>query len=200
MKTQRVLGVFVILAGLQAAAASTIKYGVDKNHSTIGFNAPIMGFGKVTGKFTDFDITIVYDEKDIAKSSVNVVIKAASVNTGVTDRDTHLRTADFFDAEKHPDITFTSTRIEPGKSDTFVAHGTFRMRGVEKQMALNCQLKVFPGTEGRPPSLGILTKAKLNRQEFGIKWKHNAMENFVADEIEIDLAILTRRGVREENK
>ena len=64
------------------------------------------GLSKVNGKFTDFNITLIPDEKDITKSSVNVVIKATSISTGIPDRDKHLRTADFFDVEKYPEITF----------------------------------------------------------------------------------------------
>ena len=84
------------------AQVSTAKqYPIDNNHSTVGFSVPILGgLSKVRGKFTDFAITLTNDEKDITKSSVNVVIKATSINTGIEGRDKHLRTADFFDVEK----------------------------------------------------------------------------------------------------
>lgn len=200
----RATGLAVLLStallAQNAPVGSAVKYNVDKNHSTIGFNAPILGFGKVTGKFTDFDIAIVYDEKDVTKSSVKVTIKAASVNTGIADRDAHLRTADFFDTEKFPEITFESIRVEAGKDGALVAHGTFTMRGVQKQMALPFRLKAHaPGADGRS-SLGIVARTTLNRREFGVNWKHSAVPDFVGDEIEVDLAITTRLGVRGESK
>ena len=96
-----------------AQNGSSRPYPIDNNHSTVGFSVPILGgLSQVKGKFTDFAITINNDEKDITKSSVSVVIKATSVDTGIEGRDRHLRTADFFDVEKFPEITFKSERIE----------------------------------------------------------------------------------------
>jgi polyisoprenoid-binding protein YceI len=86
---------------------------VDRNHSTIGFAVPILGgLSRVTGKFTDFDLAVVYDETDITKSSVNATIRVTSIDTGVADRDKDLRSAGFFDVDKYPTITFVSHTIE----------------------------------------------------------------------------------------
>lgn len=191
--------VWMAVLCLAAGSPAAVRYKADKNHTTIGFHAPILGFGKVTGKFTGFEVTIVHDEKDISKSSVTVSIQASSVNTGVPDRDAHLRTADFFDVEKYPEITFESTRIEARKDGTYVAHGIFRMRGVQKEMALPFQLKVFPAEKDGSTSVGVRAGTRLNRREFGMTWKHTMVPGFVGDEIEIDLAIVTRLGVRDES-
>ena len=105
----------VLFFSLISAAQVNIvrQYTIDTNHSTVGFSVSIMdGLSRVSGKFTDFTVTLTNDEKDITKSSVNVVIKAASINTGIPARDTHLRSADFFEVEKYPEITFQSKRIE----------------------------------------------------------------------------------------
>ncbi len=187
---------FCIVSHAQTADTSW-KYPADKNHSTIGFNAPILGFGKVTGKFTDFDITIVHDKQNMARSSVQVSIKTASVTTGVPERDAHLRTADFFDADKFPEITFVSSRIEALKDGSYLAHGTFTMRGVQKQIALPFQMKVHPPAADGRTSLGIVARTVLNRREFGMTWKHNVVPDFVGDDIEVDLAVTTRLGRRE---
>lgn len=200
MKARWVVSLFLaVVCGLApAAAAETIKYPADKNHSTVGFHAPILGFGKVSGKFMEFEITIVHDDRDISKSSVKVAIKTASVNTGIADRDAHLRTADFFDAEKYPEITFESTRVETVKNGTYVAHGTFRMRGVEKQIALPFRMRVQPpSSPDKTGSLGVVARMTINRREFGISWKHRDVPDFVGDEIEVDLAITTRLGRRD---
>src|SRR5258707_948413 len=127
----------LFLSAVVAAQVSTARpYPIDNNHSTIGFSVSIMGgLSKVSGKFTDFAITLTNDDKDITKSSVKVVIKAASINTGIPARDHELGTETFFDAAKYPEITFQSTRIERiGKQ--LIAIGTFTMHGVSKEIAL----------------------------------------------------------------
>ena len=88
----------LLFSTIGAAQINTARqYPIDTNHSTVGFSVSIMdGLSRVNGKFTDFTVTLTNDEKDITKSSVNVVIKAASINTGIPARDTHLRSADFF--------------------------------------------------------------------------------------------------------
>jgi len=127
----------LLFSTISAAQVNTARqYPIDTNHSTVGFSVSIMdGLSRVNGKFTDFTVTLTNDEKDITKSSVNVVIKAASINTGIPARDTHLRSADFFDAEKYPEITFQSKRIEK-KGKQLFALGTFTMHGVTKEITL----------------------------------------------------------------
>ena len=122
--------VLLLFSTISAAQVNTIRqYPIDTNHSTIGFSVSIMnGLSRVNGKFTDFTVTLTNDEKDSTKSSVNVVIKAASINTGIPARDTHLRSADFFEVEKYPEITFQSKRIEK-KGKQLFALGTFTMHG-----------------------------------------------------------------------
>jgi polyisoprenoid-binding protein YceI len=91
----------ICVATIAAQTSSSRQYPIDNNHSTIGFSVSIRsGMSKVTGKFTDFAITLNNDEKDITKSSVTAVIKTASINTGIEARDKDLRSAAFFDAEK----------------------------------------------------------------------------------------------------
>jgi polyisoprenoid-binding protein YceI len=107
-----VLGTVLFFSTIVAQQVDTARqYRIDTNHSTVGFSIPIMGgLSKVNGKFTDFTVILTNDEKDITKSSVSVIIKATSINTGIPARDNHLRTADFFDVEKYPEITFRSKR------------------------------------------------------------------------------------------
>ena len=108
-----ILPVLLFATLVMAQNGNSRPYPIDNNHSTVGFSVPILGgLSQVKGKFTDFTITLNNDEKDITKSSVTVVIKATSVDTGIEGRDRHLRNADFFDVEKFPEITFKSERIE----------------------------------------------------------------------------------------
>lgn len=180
-------------AAVPAVSNSVVQYGVDKNHSTIGFAVPILGgMSKVRGKFTDFDVQITYDEADITKSSVIATIKAASIDTGIENRDKHLRTADFFDVEKYPEITFQSKRIEK-RGERLTAFGTFTMHGVSREVALPFMITgKFKDQKDGDMSIGFASKLTINRQDYGIAWKHKDVPTFVGDEVEIELNVLTR--------
>jgi polyisoprenoid-binding protein YceI len=150
------------------------------------------GLSHVRGKFTDFTVAIVYDDKDITKSSVEAVIKTASIDTGIERRDAHLRTADFFDAEKNPTITFKSSRIEK-KGKNFIAHGTFTMRGVSKEIALPFIINgVTKDPKTGKTTLGLTARTTVNRKEFGVNWGRPDNPNFLGDVVEIELNIITK--------
>ena len=167
------------------------QYPIDTNHSTVGFTVSIMGgLSKVNGKFTDFMVNIANNE-DITKSSVSVVIKAASINTGIAERDNHLRSADFFDVEKYPNITFQSERIEK-KGQQLLAVGTLTIHGVSKQIALPFSItgiKNDPVT--KKMSTGYSAGLTLNRRDFGIYWE-KSVPNFVSDDVEIEINLIAR--------
>lgn len=186
---------FLLLFAVTAVAqvATSRPYPIDNNHSTVGFSVPIFGgLSQVKGKFTDFAITLNKDEKDITKSSVNVVIKATSINTGIEGRDRHLRNADFFDVEKYPEITFKSERIEK-KGKQFIAHGPLTMHGVTKQIALPFTVT---GTHKNPTnnkfSVGYSAKVVLNRRDYGINYSRQDNPTFVGDNITVEIELVTR--------
>jgi len=195
---RRKLFVPSLLAVLIAATpffGAVTKYETDTAHSNVGFSIPIAGgLSHVRGKFTDFTVTIVYDDKDVTKSSVNAVIKTASIDTGIERRDAHLRTADFFDAEKNPEITFKSTRVEK-KGKNLIAHGTFTMRGVSKELALPFTINgVNRDAKTGKTTLGLTARTTLNRKDFGVNWGRPDNPNFLGDMVEIELNIITRAG------
>jgi polyisoprenoid-binding protein YceI len=187
--------VFVLLAGAALRAqdkpAGPPPFKVDRNHSTIGFEAPIMGgLSKVPGKFTDFDVAVVCDEGDITKSSVNATIRVASVDTGIPDRDKDLRGDAFFDADKFPTITFVSHSIEK-KDGKIIARGTLTMKGVAKEI----DLPITPAGEFQLPNdgkkiIGFHASMKLNRRDYGITWEHQALATFVGDEVTVNIDII----------
>ena len=188
------LAAVLLLSTIIAAQVNTTRqYPIDTNHSTIGFSVSIMnGLSKVNGKFTDFIVTLSNDEKDITKSSVSVVIKAASINTGIAARDQHLRSADFFDVEKYPEITFQSQRIER-KGKQLFAVGTFTMHGVSREIALPFQITgVDKDPVSKKMNLGYSARIVLNRRDFGINWRHPSVPNFVGDNVEIGINLITR--------
>ena len=153
-----------LLAVLIAATpffGSQTKYETDTAHSNIGFAVPIAGgLSHVRGKFNDFTVAIVYDDKDVSKSSVHAVIKATSIDTGIERRDNHLRTADFFEVEKYPEITFKSSSVVK-KGKGYVARGTFTMRGVSKEIDL--PFVILASTAMRRPA----DPAPIDGQEHG---------------------------------
>ena len=187
-----VLLLFAVAAVAQVPTTTRV-YPIDNNHSTVGFSVPIFGgLSQVKGKFMDFAITLNNDEKDITKSSVSVVIKATSINTGIEGRDRHLRNADFFDVEKFPEITFKSERIEK-KGKGFIAHGPLTMHGVTKQIALPFTVT---GTHKNPTnskfSVGYSAKTVLNRRDFGINYSRQDNPTFVGDNITVEIELVTR--------
>lgn len=183
---------FVAVAVAAKQSESATQYPIDTNHSTIGFTVSILGgLSKVTGKFTDFTVALKHDEKDITKSSVSVVIKAASINTGIVERDNHLRSADFFDVEKYPEITFQSNRIEK-KGKRLILFGTFTMHGVSKEIELPFTVaSIDKDPVTKKITTGYATRLSLNRRDFGVYWE-KSVPNFVSDRVEIEINLIAR--------
>jgi polyisoprenoid-binding protein YceI len=174
-------------------ASSATEYSIDAAHSNIGFSIPILGgISEVQGKFTDFTVTINYDEADVTKSSVHAVIKAASIDTGIERRDNHLRNADFFDVEKFPEITFKSSKVVK-KGKQLMAHGTFTMHGVSKEIVLPITMTgQFVNPETKKTTYGFSSTVKINRMDYGINYQSKGNENFLGKIVEIKLTLLTK--------
>lgn len=187
MRVFRTLALAVLLC---ASAFAADEYQIDAAHSTIGFSVRHMMVTNVPGRFTQFSGTITLDEKDMSKSSVNVTIKAASINTDNQRRDDHLRNPDFFDVEKYPDITFVSKRVEKRGEGQYVAYGTFTMKGVSKEIELPFTLN-GPVKMGQTKRIGIESETRINRREYGVAYSR-LMEGggaVVADEVKVRLDI-----------
>lgn len=173
--------------------SDAVSYKVDTNHSTVGFNVPMLGgLSKVTGKFSNFTVDIEYDEANVTKSSVMAIIKADSIDTGIEGRDKHLRTPDFFDVEKFPEITFKSKSVvKKGKNLSVI--GDFTMHGVTKEITIPFTLA---GTNKNDASgkitHGFSATLKLNRTDYGINYQHKTVPNWIGNDIEINLFILTK--------
>jgi polyisoprenoid-binding protein YceI len=177
--------------------AEQIKFSnFDQNHSTIGFAVSIAGgTSEVDGKFTSFTADFVYDTKDITKSSVEVVIEAASINTGLPDRDNDLRSGSFFDVAKYPRIRFISSQFAR-RGDDLVVAGTLEMRGIRKEIELICQLK-GPQVDGKTNKvfIGAAATTTLNRRDFGITWQHT-VPNFVGDDVIVSIHLISKLTAR----
>jgi polyisoprenoid-binding protein YceI len=166
--TAAVLAAAVVLPAAQPARAAD-AYKIDKGHSEVSFQVRHL-VTNVRGRFNDFEGNVALDPANLEKSSVDFQIKAASIDTGVADRDKHLRTAEFFDVEKYPEITFKSKSIKSTGKNTYDVTGDFTMHGVTKQVTLPV---TFLGTAKDPwggARAGFETGTTLDRKDYGIVW------------------------------
>ncbi len=152
-----------VLTTLAALPLQAESYKIDPSHSEVGFTIRHM-VSNVRGRFNDFSGTVDMDPKAPQKGSVEFSVKTTSIDTGNADRDKHLRTADFFDVEKYPEITFKSDSVKPTGKNTYNVTGTLTMHGVSKKVTLPV---TFNG-EGKDPwgntRAGFETATKLDRK------------------------------------
>lgn len=176
---------FAAIAGTARAAVET--YAIDPTHSSVGFS--IRHFvSKVPGKFTKFSGTITVDRENLEKSSATARIEIASVDTSDADRDKHLRSADFFDAEKHPAMTFASTGWKKTGADTFDVTGDLTIKGIKQPVVLKVSLLGFaPGMGGAQLS-GWEATTTIKKAEFDLKGPA-MLSAVLGDEVTITIAV-----------
>lgn len=177
-------------AGVSFEAIPTGDYRVDPSHSVIGFSIRHFEISFVRGRFKDFNSTVHYDASDVTKSTVEFTAKVESIDTGVPGRDNHLRTADFFDVAKFPEMTFKSTKVEK-KGDGYVMHGDFTLKGVTKQISFPFTLTGAIKDNRGNVRFGVAAETKINRRDYGITWGGKMANGglSVADEVIIDLQL-----------
>jgi polyisoprenoid-binding protein YceI len=176
-------------------------WNIDPAHTDVGFSAKHMMVTTVRGTFNAVEGTITLDEENPTNSTGSFTIGVASLNTGVGQRDGHLRSADFFDAENHPTATFSVTKVEPkGGSDYRVA-GDLTIRGTTRPAAFDVELLGFyTGIDGARRA-GFHATGRINREDFGLTW-NVALESggwLVGRDIklELDLAVEQAKPVAE---
>jgi polyisoprenoid-binding protein YceI len=160
------------MAATTATQTST-TWQLDPTHSSVEFAVKHMMMTTVRGRFKDLAATLRGDRDHPDDAGVEATLKAASIDTGVADRDAHLRGPDFFDAERFPDITFRSTRVEnpPTKDgDKFRVTGDLVMRGTAMEVVLDCEY-LGRGTDpwGKTRA-GFSFRTEIDRREWGLKW------------------------------
>lgn len=171
-------------------------WNVDTVHSTVGFSVRHMMISNVKGTFNEFDGNIELDPTDLTDASIAFTIDARSVDTRMSDRDDHLRSADFFDVENHPNITFVAKEIQKTSEDNYDMTGDFTIRGTTKPVTFAI---TFEGMAKDPMSgdeaAGFTGSTKINRKDFGLTW-NAALEAggfVVGDEIKINIEIQLRK-------
>ena len=187
----RMLAVAGIVWGVMATAVwGAQQYAIDPAHTSVGFSIPHLVISRVNGSFPDVKGEILYDESDITKSSVNVTIQAASITTNNAARDKHLRSADFLETDKYPEMTFKSLRIEP-KGDGYVCVGTLTLHGVSREVEIPFKvLGTIKDPQGKT-RMAIDASLKLNRQDYGVSW-NKALETggmLVGNDVDVHLSI-----------
>ena len=153
--------------GLEIPEAGT--FTLDPAHTVVGATVRHLMVSKVRGKFSDVTGTVTVAE-DPLDSSVEVVIKAASIDTGVADRDAHLRNADFLDVENHPELTFRSTRVAKVEGNDFWLVGDLTIRGVTREVELEVTFEGVAKSPWGQEVIGFSATTELDREEFGMTW------------------------------
>ena len=157
---------------LSAVSLMAQKSGwtLDKAHSSIGFSVRHMVISEVTGNFKDFDISFTSTKDDNSDAAVDATIKVASINTDNERRDGHLKTDDFFNAEKFPQIKFKSTSFEKVGENKYIITGDLTIRDITKKVTFDA---VYNGTIKAPWGATVSSwkaTTSVNRFDFGLKW------------------------------
>ena len=169
-------------------------YVIDKGHSEAAFQVRHM-VTKVRGHFDDFGGTVQIDPKSPESSTVEFTVKTASLASGNDGRDKHLKSADFFDVEKYPVMTFKSSKIKKVSNEKFDVTGTLDLKGVKKEITLPVTFSGFVKTPWGGEVAGFETQVTLNRKDFGMVW-NKALDNggaLVGDEALITINIEAKK-------
>jgi polyisoprenoid-binding protein YceI len=165
-------------------------YKVDPDHTTVSFKVRHL-FSKVQGLFNKFEGTIDYEPGKPETWKTSGTIDATSINTNVPERDKHLRSADFFDVEKYPTISYKSTKVTNATETSAKLEGFITIHGVEKPITLDLEIRGAGKDPWGNTRAGFTATTKINRKDFGLNW-NQALETggvLVGDEVEITLEI-----------
>jgi polyisoprenoid-binding protein YceI len=176
---------------IQTSVATPVRtLAIDRSHSQVAFQVRHL-LSKVTGRFADFAGSIQFDEANPQDSRVEVTVQAASIDTAEADRDKHLRSADFFEVETYPTLTFTSTSVTSRGGQSYDVLGNLTIHGITQQVTLPVS---FLGRATDPwgnEKVGFEAELTINRKDFGLHW-NAALETggfLVGDEVKVMLSI-----------
>src|SRR5579863_10127064 len=157
----------LLLASLPAVAAE--KYDIDPNHTFVTFGWNHLGFSNPTARMEKVIGSVMLDTADLSKSSVSVTLPLDGLHTGVEKLDTHLKTDEFFDAAKYPNITFARTKVENAGTDALKITGNLTVHGVTKSVTRNTKInKIGDNPMMKMPSAGFEADVVLKRSDFGV--------------------------------
>lgn len=170
---------------------SKTNWNLDPSHSEVTFKVKHMMITNVTGHFNDFSLQASTDGDDFTKSDLIFKAKTASINTNAEQRDAHLRSAEFFDSEKFPELSFKPTKFEKINGENHKLHGDLTIKDITKNIVLDAE---FGGIQKDPwgqTKAGFTVTGKINRKDFGLNW-NAALEAggvMVSDDVKINCEV-----------
>jgi len=170
---------------------ATSTWNIDVAHSSVNFSVRHLVVSKTRGKFLTYGGKVILDEGDMTLSEVDVEIDAGSIDTGVADRDGHLKSPDFLDTANHPKIAFRSAKIEKTGESDFAVSGELTIRGKTKPVLLKTE---YSG-RGKDPwggeRIGFTAHTKISRKDYGLEWNQllEAGGAMVGDEVTIEIEL-----------
>lgn len=172
-------------SGMVRVPAGT--WTVDPAHSSVAFEVKHMMISTVRGHFGEFGGTLEAAEDDPSNSRIEGWVKAASIDTGNPERDAHLRSAEFFDAERHPMIRFASTRIQHVEGGTYRVAGDLTIRDVTRQVEMDATVEGAAEDPWGNERVGIRVRGTIDRTEFGLTWQQRLAQGglLVGEEVKI---------------
>jgi polyisoprenoid-binding protein YceI len=182
-----------VLASLATLPLSAETFSIDPAHSEVGFTVRHL-VSNVRGRFDEFSGKVNLDPKNLTASSVDFHIKATSIDTSVPDRDKHLRSADFFDVEKFPEITFKSESIKATGKNKYDVTGTLTLHGVGKKVTLPVSYLGQAKDPWGGTRAGFETVTTLNRKDYGIVW-NKALDNggmLLGEDVKVEINLETK--------
>ncbi len=191
----RAIRLLALATALAPAASLGASYDIDPAHSHASFTVKHLVISNVRGEFGKTTGKVSLDEQDLTRSSVEATIDATTIDTRVPDRDNHLKSPDFFDAEKNPTMTFKSKKVEKVGADKLKVTGDLTIKGNTKPVVLNVTYtKPVTGMKGETRRAFNAT-TRINRKDFGLTWSKTIEAGpVVGDEVKIEIeAELTKQ-------
>ncbi|MCZ8217083.1 MAG: YceI family protein [Cyclobacteriaceae bacterium] len=188
---KNIILLITILLSSISVFAQTTKWNYDKSHAKVGFSISHFGISETEGKFTKFDGLVLADNADFSDAKIDFIIDVNSIDTVEPQRDTHLKSADFFDVAKYPTITFKSKSLKPAGKNKYKMLGEITMHGITREIELDV---IYKGTVVDPyknTKAGFKIFGTLDRTNFGLVWngKLATGDLLVGNDVELDINI-----------
>ncbi|PWA04121.1 YceI family protein [Flavobacterium psychrotolerans] len=170
---------------------ATTKWAIDPTHSEIGFKVKHMMFTNVSGKFEKYDATIATEGDNFENASIDFSANIDSINTNNADRDNHLKSADFFDAENHPKLIFKATSFTKKNDENYDLTGDLSLRGVTKSVKFPAEFSGLMKDPWGNTKAGLNIYGKINRKDWGLNW-NSALETggvLVSEEVRLNIEL-----------
>ncbi|MEM1382096.1 MAG: YceI family protein [Pseudomonadota bacterium] len=188
MRVGPVLAATLVFAAPSLALSN--PYVLDRSHAHVTFEVDHLGFSTVHGQFREFDAQIEFDPENVESTKVRFVIEAASIDTLWEERDKHLRAADFFDVENHPQIVFESTSVKPTGGETAEVTGNLTMRGVTNEVTVLATLNKLGPSPFDPNRTvaGFTVSGDIDRTDFGMSYAAPAVSAIIPLRVDLEMS------------